>query len=159
MFNYWNTLSYGKLAFGIDTPRDSTNIPLIPTIDPPDAKPKDWKHLINQCLRANLDAIWRAAGSLIWPYPYPKRWIPSLVLVQNYRVNASAHFYSYDIDIEGEKYLVGDRAHGELRLDKWTHPWAHGIELRKGWGTLCHEYAHNFLQFKDLYGPQGCTGY
>ena len=27
------------------------------------------------------------------------------------------------------------------------------------WGTLCHEYAHNFVQYGDLYGPQGCTGY
>jgi hypothetical protein len=59
----------------------------------------------------------------------------------------------------GHTYLIGDNTHIRFGLTKWAPDDAPGKEGRSWWGTLNHEYGHNFLEFGDLYGPQGCTGY
>lgn len=156
MCNYWRTLSYGRLAFELDTPRAADRTPLIPTVAAPGGNVQDWGGLINACLDANAEAVWRAAGSLTRD---GKRWIPSIVLVQNYWVHASAGFGGYERTVGGVAYLIGDVTHMSYRLDFVSLPGVPTDSVRGFWGTLCHEYSHNFLEFPDLYGPQGCTGY
>ena len=152
---YWSTLSYGHLAFGLDTPRDASGDPVIPTVEPRDGDPMDWGGLIRKCLDVVAQAAWQAAGSLTKD---GKRWIPSVVLVQNYSVHATAAFGAFTHTVDGQEYLVGDRTHIRYTLDT-SAPEGPDKMGRKWWGTLCHEYAHNFLEFGDLYGPSGCTGY
>lgn len=157
--NYWHTLSYGNLAFGLDAPRDASGKPIVPEIQAPGGKSEDWSGLIFKCIDANPEAIWQAAGGLTKD---GKRLIPSVVLVQNYRVSASAHFGPVEHSVGGHTYLIGDRTHIGFSLDRTEtlHPkYADRVGGRVWWGTLCHEYAHNFLEFGDLYGPQGATGY
>jgi|GEM_PF-5073817 len=155
--NYWNTLSYGNLAFGLDTPRDSSGQPLVPSITPPDGdNVQHWTEIIRRCITANAEAVWEAGGELMKD---GKRWIPSVVLVQNYNTHASAHYGSITHSVDGETYLIGDRTHISYSLNTWSPPDAPAKVGRGWWGTLCHEYGHNFLEFGDLYGPQGCTGY
>ncbi len=156
MCRYWSTISYGNLAFGVDTPRDAAGIPLVPTVTPPGGNANDWGGLINQLVDVNAEAIWSASGGLSRD---SKRWIPSIVLVQNYPVGASATFGSRERTVGGHTYLIGDITHMRYYLDFYSHPSVPADSIRKFWGTLCHEYAHNFLEFWDLYGPQGCTGY
>ncbi len=154
--NYWNTLTLGNLAFGINTPRNSEATPLIPTVDAPDGNPQDWGGLIRRCLEANHEAVWQAAGGLIHD---GKRWVPSIVLVQHYWTHASAGFGGFEHTVDGNTYLIGDVTHIAYSLDTWSPPDAPEKVGRHWWGTLCHEYGHNFVEFGDLYGPQGCTGY
>lgn len=153
---YWGALSNGAFAFGLNTPRDGAGKPLIPDIAPPGGDVQAWEELIRRCVKANAQAIWQAAGGLM---KNGKRWIPSLVLVQNYWTHASARFGGYDIDVSGTTYTVGDVTHIRFGLDTYAPPEAPGKVGRTWWGTLNHEYAHNFLEFWDLYGPSGCTGY
>ncbi len=153
---YWSALSYGKLAFGLNTPRDVAGNPLIPTIRVNNDDPQDWQDMINRCLDQVADAAWRAAGGLMKDR---LRWIPSVVLVQNYWTHASAFFGAYTRTFGGQSYIVGDRTHIAYSLQTWSPPDAPRKVGRPWWGTLCHEYAHNFLEFWDLYGPSGCTGY
>lgn len=153
---YWGALSNGAFAFGLNTPRDGSGNPLIPSIAPPDGDVQAWEELIKRCVRANASAIWQAAGGLM---KSGKRWIPSLVLVQNYWTHASARFGGYDLDVSGTTYTIGDVTHIRFGLDTYSPSDAPGKVGRRWWGTLNHEYSHNFLEFYDLYGPQGCTGY
>ena len=153
---YWSTLSRGNLAFGINTPRGQLGDPLIPSFAPPGGNAKDWTGIIKRCIDQNPDAIWQASGSLT---KSGKRWIPSVVLVQNYNVHATAHFGAIEHATGGQTYIIGDRTHLQFGLTEWAPPDAPTKRGRRWWGTLCHEYAHNFLEFGDLYGPPGCTGY
>lgn len=115
MKNYWKTLSYGKFAFGIDTPRGDDGNPLIPTITAQNVSPGSWGQLVNRCIDANPEAIWKAAGEL---KKDDKRWIPSVVLVQNYNVQASANFGGYDRTVDGTTYRIGDRTHIEYGFER-----------------------------------------
>jgi hypothetical protein len=138
MGKYYQTLSYGNLAFGIETPRDDAGDPLVPTLGS-DVDPGDWHQLINRCLDANAEQIWRAAGELTKD---GDRWIPSVALVQNYGNGAHANYGGFTREVDGVTYRVGDRLH---------------VRYGGSWRVLSHEYAHNFLEFGDLYGPQGST--
>jgi hypothetical protein len=157
MTNYWSSLSLGKLAFGINTPRQSSalTMPIIKTLS---SQADDWPSLINEYLDLEAESIWKAAGKLMRGN---KRWIPSLVLVENYPSNASAFFGGYDRNVGGIVYEIGDTTHIQYDLRKIvdTVPVIIPNSGRWFWGTLCHEHSHNFLEFGDLYGPQGCTGY
>ncbi|MEM6989974.1 MAG: VCBS repeat-containing protein [Myxococcota bacterium] len=154
--NYWRTVSRGKLAFGLNTPRNTKGQPLVPTLAVPSGGTGDWGALIKAALNVNADQAWKASGSLMLD---GKRWIPSVVLMQNYDVGASAFYGSFDHTVAGVTYTIGDRTHIRATEQKWAPPEAPGSGGRKWWGTLLHEYAHNFVEFGDLYGPQGCTGY
>jgi hypothetical protein len=159
MTNYWARLSYGQFGFGINTPRDSSNNPIIPTISQPSSS-NDWYQPINACIDANAEAIWRAAGSLM---KGSRRWIPSIVLVQNYRVGASAVFRGSIRQVAGQEYEIGDNCHIQYNTQFSTSSDVPAIpagqRVRGFLGLLCHELAHNFFEFPDLYGPAGCTGY
>jgi hypothetical protein len=110
MTDYWGTLSYGELAFGVDTPRDEHGDPLVPTIS--GVSSGNWQQLIKDCLDANAAAIWEAAGGLYVDGDEDgKPWIPSVVLVQNYSVTASAGFSGFDHTVGGTTYRVGDQTH------------------------------------------------
>ena len=115
-----------------------------------------WEDMIRKCLDEIAAEAWAASGSLVKD---GKRWIPSVVLVQKYWTHASARFGSYEQIVDGETYLIGDRTHIRWGLDQWSPTENPGAVGRTWWSTLNHEYAHNFLEFGDLYGPQGCTGY
>ncbi len=154
---YWSTVSYGKLAFGLNTPRDGNGGPLIPPVTIPTGGASDWVALIRKCIEANPTAVWQAAGSLMQG---SKRWIPSVALIQNYDVRAQANTSGgFEMNAGGYIYVISNYLHIPFRLTKWSPPDAPQKQGRKGWGTLNHEYGHNFLEFGDLYGPQGCTGY
>ena len=84
--DYWRAVSYGRLNFGVEVPRDAAGIPLVPTID---ADPQDWFVLAHRCLEANPEAVWKAGGSKV---KQGRRWLPSLVVVQHYSAQASAFF-------------------------------------------------------------------
>ena len=156
MCRYWATLSYGHLAFGMNTPRSDAGVPLVPSLAPPGGDAQNWEGLIRAGLDINAERIWRAAGSLMRD---GKRWIPSVVLVQNYDAHASAYFTGFDHVSGGQTYQIGDLTHIRYSLARWSPPDAPQKVGRNFWGTLCHEYGHNFIEFVDLYGPQGCTGY
>ncbi len=150
--DYWRSVSYGQLNLGVDTPRDASGNPLVPTVD---ADPQDWGALIRLCIDANAEAVWRAAGSRMRD---GRRWIPSVVLVQRYWTHATAGFGGWRQTVGGIEYEVGDATHLSYEL---TFSELDGAPTtsRAFWATLAHEHAHNFLEFWDLYGPQGCTGY
>lgn len=153
---YWRTLTYGNLAFGVNVARDANNAPIVFEVDAPTHGAQHWEALIEACLDAGAESIWKAAGELVRD---GKRWIPSVVLVQRYWAHASAHFGGFERAVGGRTYVVGDLTHISYNLDRWSPDDAPQKVGRGFWGTLCHEYAHNFLEFPDLYGPQGCTGY
>lgn len=167
MCNYWDTLSYGQLRFGIDTPKNSSGNVIIPTLTPKDNDHMDWGDIIDQYLDSYAVEVWVAAGrktkSKYRFAPHIRtRWIPSIVLVQNYHhVNQSGGFSGYNRRVDGIEYIIGDVIHIEYNLQK-TNPIdfpglvQHG---RRYWKTLAHEYGHNFLETHDLYHPQGTTGY
>jgi hypothetical protein len=160
---YWSTLSYGHLSLGVDTPRDAAGVPLVPTVAAPGGNADDWGGLINACLDANPEAVWRAGGSLtVTDGGREFRYVPSVVLVQHYWVHATAGFGGWDRTVGGVDYRIGDVTHMPYDLTfigTSPTPAVPATTCRAFWGTLCHEYSHNFLQFGDLYGPQGCTGY
>jgi hypothetical protein len=153
MRRYWCALSYGRLAFKIDTPRDDERAPIVPTLTPAGGAGA-WEEMIQLFVTAHGERIWRAAGS---PLLDGRRWIPSVVLVQRYLVGLSARFGPATIVSGGVEYVVGDRHHMHYNL-----AWSGGgapADGRMIWGRMCHEYAHNFLEFGDLYSASGCTGY
>ena len=151
--DYWRSVSYGNLNFGVNTPRNSRGTPLVPTVD---ADAQDWPEIARQCLDANPDAVWKAAGSKTTSGG--RRWIPSVVVVQHYSTHASAHFGGWTRTVDGVEYEVGDEHHIGYDLSFRV---LDGVTTtcRTRWSTLTHEYGHNFLEFWDLYGPSGCTGY
>lgn len=156
MRNYWETLSYGNLVFGVDTPRNGNGMPLVPQVPVPDGNAFDWGKLIEACIRANPMAVWEAAGRLKYK---GHRWIPSVFLVQNYWTGASATFWGDTYDIDGHTYIVGDVTHIQYDLGFYNAPGIPADRVRNFWSVLSHEFSHNFLEFWDLYGPAGCTGY
>ena len=161
MTNYWAKLSYGQFGFGLNTPRDTSNNPIIPTISQP-SNENNWYDPINACVDANAEAIWRAAGSLMTDNNR-KRWIPSVVLVQNYSVQAQAVFIGSTRTVAGQEYVIGDNCHIGYDTTFLTSQDIPSIpagqRVRRYLGVICHELAHNFFEFGDLYGPTGCTGY
>lgn len=158
MCNYWHTISYGNLTFGIDTPKVLSGNPIIPTITPKDNNPDNWKDLIHKYLEIKAGKVWIAAGKKM---KNGLRWIPSIVLVQNYNTGASAETKGFDKEVNNKTYSIGDIFHIQYDLTK-TSPTdfpelsGHG---RRIWATFAHEYGHNFLGAGDLYGPHGSTGY
>lgn len=161
--NYWKTISYNNIAPGVNTPRElGSNDPIVPEISIGSAwggDPYDWVGIINTCIDLNAEAIWIAAGGLI---EGSKRWIPSVFLIQNYPVQASAFFAGYTRTVGGKDYLIGDVTHIPYKLDFTDFedtPQSPDNYGRQIWGTLCHEFGHNFLEYWDFYGPTGCTGY
>ncbi len=156
VWNYWNTVSYGHWALGVTVPRGPDGTPLIPTIPMPPNGADDWGALIRACVEANADAVWQAGGALMRD---GKRWIASVVLVQHYGAHASAAFDGWSVTAGGVEYVLGDVTHIDYNLDFVTASGVPADAYRGFWGTLCHEFGHNFLAFGDLYGPQGCTGY
>lgn len=116
MAQYWGTLSYGKLSFGLNTPRDNNGDPIIPTVSKSGVGSGDMWALINLCLDANPEAIWKAAGSL---KKDGKRWIPSVVLVHKYGKSEYADYGGYDRTINGETYRIGDRTHQTYDIPDW----------------------------------------
>jgi len=158
MVNYWSTLSYGRFGFGVNTPRDTSGAPLIPNIvGSTDNSEDSVVNLVFACLDANAEAIWRAAGSLTRE---GRRFIPSIVLVHNYYSQAWATLWGYTRNISGQTYDIGRVTHVSYDLNfVGTLDAPNFLPVRTFWRILCHEYAHNFLDFGDLYGPSGCTGY
>ncbi len=151
--DYWRSVSYGQLNFGIRTPRDAGGSPLVPEVDPVDAQ--DFVDLAKRCIAADPEAAWRAAGGLTRD---GKRWLPSIVVVQRYVTHASAYYSGWEQTEGNQTYLIGDVTHIGYSLEFASFG---GVDTtgRGFWGTLTHELGHNFLEFGDLYGPQGCTGY
>lgn len=163
MTNYWARLSYGRFGFGVDTPRDASGTPLIPRVAAPggNAAPNGdaggWDPivgLINACLDANAGAIWRAAGSLTKD---GRHYIPSVVLVHNYRANMWAWF-GWTRTVAGQEYEIGRFTHISYQDTFINLPGVPPNRIRDR-ESLAHEYGHNFISFLDLYHPQGCTGY
>ncbi|MGH2585325.1 MAG: FG-GAP repeat domain-containing protein [Dehalococcoidia bacterium] len=151
---YWGAVSYGKFSPGISTPRDRSGAPLIPTVDIPEGGADDWSATITSCIARNAEAIWTAAGRLQMD---GKRWIPSVVLIERWNTGASAHYGNHEQTVGGHTYLIGDECHLPYTSNRCRGALARGG--RSWWGVLCHEFAHNFLEFADLYPPQGRTGY
>lgn len=148
---YYDALSYGEHPIsGIEAPRDENGDPKIPTIDV-DGDPPGWHATINKVLQEVAADAWEAAGKIT---VHGTRWIPSVVLVQNYNVNATANFTGFEITVDGTKYKVGDRTHMQ-----YTTSWYKKTRYRSFWERLCHEYSHNFVEFTDLYGPHGAMIY
>lgn len=157
MTKYWCTLSYGSLAFGINTPKDESNQPIIPTIAPAGGA-NAWRQSIKLCIESNAQQVWKASGSINID---GKRLIPSVVLVQHYNSGIAATFGPIEFNIDGIIYVIRDQHHMYYNL-AWSNPGNSGGTSADGraiWGRMCHEYAHNFIEFGDLYGPSGCTGY
>ncbi len=157
VFNYWLTMSYHRFGCGINTPRDSAGRPLIPEIAIPADGPYYLGPLINSCLRANPEEVWRAAGSLIHP-ENGHRFIPNVILVHRYWGPNIFAYGGWDVHIGDYDYTIGSGTHFayDLWVDVSDPPF---FPSRKFWGTLAHEHSHNFVQYGDLYGPDGCTGY
>ena len=150
---YWARLSYGRFGCGLNTPRDTAGAPLVPTVSAPGGRPDDYPGLIRACVNANAEAVWRASGSVT---SEGHRYIPSVALIHRYSGNAWATG-GWSQTVGGQQYEIGrithmsyDLAAQDLNGDRVRPFWAH---------PLAHENGHNFLDFGDLYGPAGCTGY
>ena len=147
MRRYWSALSYGNFQFGVDANRDASNNILIPTITPAGDNAGDWGNIAQQIVQANPQRIWQISGSRL---DGAKRIIPSVVVVQNYNTQASALFqWDWEFTSSGVTYRVQDIFH--IGYDTGLNE----FKLPGTWGTMCHEYGHNFLQGSDLYGGGG----
>jgi M6 family metalloprotease-like protein len=146
--NYWSALSYGQFVPSVDANRDASGNILIPTINPASGDGQDWGNIADQIARANAQQIWQMAGSLT---DGPKRIIPSMVVVQNYDTNASALVGDW-----GDEFSVGGQTYHIVHLLHLHYDTSRNeFNLPGSWGTLCHEYSHNFLGGYDLYGGGG----
>jgi M6 family metalloprotease-like protein len=155
--NYWGHLSYGHFGFGVSTPRDAAGRPLVPTISGSAGNSEpEVRDLMFACLDANAEAAWRAAGSVVRD---GRRFIPSIIVIHNYGGGAWATLWEYSRTVAGVRYDIGRMTHIQYRLAFIDVAGVPPDRVRDWWGTLAHEFAHNFLDFGDLYGPQGCTGY
>jgi hypothetical protein len=111
----------------------------------------DWADIAQQIVKANPQRIWQLSGSRL---DGAKRIIPSVVVVQNYNAGASAWFQlDREFTSGGATYRVQDIYHIQYRTG--LSP----FNLPGMWATMCHEYAHNFLQGWDLYGGGGKIGH
>ncbi|MGH9382345.1 MAG: hypothetical protein ACRD2Z_17305 [Thermoanaerobaculia bacterium] len=165
MANHWGTLSYGKFAFGLVTPTRSGEalIPRlrVPKDDKGNPDPHDYVGLMRQWIARGREEVWRAAGSL---EKEGRRFIPSIVLVHRYWSGAWA-WGGWTQTLGGVEYEIGRITHMPYYLTfvgddpEIDPPEVPPHRARTFWQTLAHEYAHNFLDFGDLYGPSGCTGY
>lgn len=155
-YDYWNTLSYGNLRFSIDVVRNGSGVPIVPTISPSLHRADNYPNIAEAIIRNNPEGVWVAGGRVMLD---GKRFIPSVVLVHKYWGHAWAWYGAWlDFNSGGHDYIVGDFTHivldlthmdllpGGYRVRNWGHP-------------LFHEFAHNFIEGGDLYGPGGCTGY
>jgi M6 family metalloprotease-like protein len=147
MRRYWSTLSYNNFQFGVDANRDASNNILIPTITPAGNNANDWGNIAQQIIQANPQRIWAISGSRV---DGTRRIIPSVVVVQNYNTGASALFqWDWEFSSGGATYRVQDIFHIQYGTG------LNEFNLPGTWATICHEYAHNFLQGADLYGGGG----
>lgn len=150
--NYWRTVSRGKIAFGLDAPRDAAGDPIIGTTD----GGSNWGSWIKPLFDQNAEAIWKAAGSLTIE---GKRWVPHIVLMNRFGSGGQAQFKGFERTVGGKKYRIDDVMSIGVQTKESSPVDAPAKKGRKFWRVLLHEYAHNFLEMRDLYGPHGCTGY
>lgn len=157
--NYWGNLSYGQFSCGIKAPYESGE-PIIPDIKAPSNNPEEWQEIIKACIEKNAVAIWQTSGGL---EKDDRRWIPSVILVQRYGDGACARPEPMVLKVDSQEYEIGDCLHIRYDLnfaaDPIILPIPPGANVRSILSVLCHELAHNFLDFNDLYVPEGCTGY
>jgi hypothetical protein len=155
-YEYWRAVSQGHLAMSIQVPRDSNGEPVIPLISPTQADQSNVVLLAQMAIQANPEGVWWASGQVLRDQ---KRYIPSVVLVHKESQSAWAWFsWNWEFTVGGQTYVVGDFTHIDFDLGQTTLPT--GELVRNFWAhPLFHEYAHNFLEAGDLYGPGGCTGY
>ena len=153
---YWYLLSKGQFACGMAVPRDG-EAPVVADVALDDGQDAaSWTAIIRAIVTQHAEAVWDAA---LRPTVDGKRWIPSVVLVQHYSTQATAHFSGWEQTVAGHTYLIGDVTH--VPYDQLTEVVDDDGSVlgREGWSLICHEQAHNFLEQDDLYGPSGATGY
>jgi parallel beta-helix repeat protein len=145
--NYWSDVSYGHFNVYVDALLEPTTISLPIPEGQTQSDGQDWVSIAKKVIAPNLETIWRLGGA--HHDEHDRRLIPSVVLVQNYDTRATAYFEWYELmEDDDSEYIVKD---------------IHHISISKGWGTLIHEYAHNFLEGLDQYyeygtGTGGRTG-
>ncbi len=154
--NYWRTVSDGKLAFGLDTPRDANGDPIITELPVSWGGSGKWATWVKPLFDANAEASWKAAGSLMLD---GKRWVPHIVLMNNFGDGGQAPYAGFERTVAGVDYVVGEQMSIGVPIEPWAPPDAPAKKGRKFWRILVHEYAHNFIELRDLYGPHGCAGY
>ncbi len=151
---YWSALSYGKLDYGVETPRDGQGRPLVPRVEAPGGA-TDWGGIIDRLMQQYSEEIWQAAGSRMKD---GRRFIPCLALVQNYPTGASATTWPWMRNYGGHDYEIYGLTHIRYSLTFFEDTDAQ-VRGRRFWATLCHELGHNLLRTGDLYSPSGSTGY
>ena len=155
---YWKTVSHGVIDIGLDILRDENGDPFIPEFDPTNGV-NDWRQVIFDFMDLYADEIWRTSGQR--RNSNGDRIITSLVLVQNANVVGQAYKESFDRTVNGQDYKLLGIQRIKMELGVYDPSNIPGSQNwgRKFWDTIIHEYAHNFLQFGDLYKSQGATGY
>ncbi len=153
---HWHQLSQGAFAFSVNTVRKKNGDPKVLTLDVAPDKVGKWSHIVRVAVDAAAEDMWKAAGKHMLD---GKRWIPSVMLVQNWNVGANAHFAPFERSVGGKTYVVGDEARIRFSTTTHTPKGASSPAGRLYWKVLMHEYAHNFLEYGDLYGPQGSVLY
>lgn len=168
---YWSTLTYGQVAFGVDTQRNGSGNPIVSTISS-SVDPKSRGQVGAAVVAQHPEEIWQAAGSLYRndageacsPSRSRRatchRYVPSVVLIANYDIVASASLdWNHVLQSGGHSYKFAELQIVEYSLATFTPPGGSAPTGRHVWGTMHHEWGHNFFNELDIYGPTGCTGY
>jgi M6 family metalloprotease-like protein len=148
--NYWSELSYGRFQVRVDAVRDTSGTMLIPSITANNNDAGDWGDLAQRVIQANAQHVWRISGSWL---DAGVRVIPSVVLVHRFDLGhpaESALEWGRTFTVDEQNYRVKDLFHIEYSIDPNPAnnlPWT--------WGTMAHEYSHDFLNGLDLYGGGG----
>ena len=154
---YWAKVSMGNLSFGLNTPREvGQGLPIVPELMyGGGGKIEPWIDLVRTYLEGFAEQVWIAAGRL---KKKNRRWIPSIILVIRFENPARTLLEGWKAKYNGKEYLIGD-----VSCINYTMPnlcvASDFTKGRKWWGTLCHLYAHNFLEFSDLTHPTASLGY
>lgn len=170
--NYWSTLTYGQVAFGFDTPRNGSGNPIVSAISANGVNLTSRGQVGAAVVAQHPEEIWEAAGSLYRndagescsPSRSRRatchRYVPSIVLIANYDFNAQASLdWNYELQDGGHSYKFGELHVVEYDLTTYTALGQTAPTGRLVWGTMHHEWGHNFFNELDIYGPSGCTGY
>ena len=167
--NYWSALTYGELGFGVDTPRDTNGDPLLLTLA--DESLLDRREsLAAELFEQAPEAIWQAAGSFYRNDAGDPctpggsttcyRYVPSVAVFANYSYGGSASInWNHVMEEGGHSYKIGEVYALRHDMTTFTPAGASAPTGRIIWNTMQHEWAHNFLDQGDFYGPSGCTGY